>query len=110
MRSVGAKTKSILQIFIFQGMAIGIIGILLGLAAGVSLALSLDKVVKLISGIIGRQLIPQDIYYFDRIPVNINTGDISIITISALLITLFASIYPAYYATKIVPSEAVRHE
>ncbi|MDD5120580.1 MAG: ABC transporter permease [Candidatus Omnitrophica bacterium] len=110
LRSVGAKTKSILQIFIFQGMAIGIIGILLGLAAGVSLALSLDKVVKLISGIIGRQLIPQDIYYFDRIPVNINTGDISIIIISALVITLIASIYPAYYATKIVPSEAVRHE
>ena len=110
LRSVGAKTKSILQIFIFQGMAIGIIGILLGLTAGVSLALSLDKVVDLISKIMGRSLIPQDIYNFDRIPVNINVGDISVIVISALLITLIASIYPAYYATKIIPSEAVRHE
>ena len=110
LRSVGAKTKSILQIFIFQGMAIGVIGILLGVSAGVSLALSLDKVVDLVSGIIGRRLIPQDIYYFDRIPVNINTGDISLILISALVITLAASIYPAYYATKIIPSEAVRHE
>jgi len=110
LRSVGAKTKSILQIFIFQGMAIGTVGILLGLSAGVSLALSLDKVVDLISGIIGRQLIPQDIYYFDRIPVNINAGDISLILISAISITLVASIYPAYYATKIIPSEALRHE
>jgi len=110
LRSVGAKTKSILQIFIFQGMAIGIIGILLGLTAGVSLALSLDKVVAIISKIIGRSLIPQDIYNFDRIPVNIDVGDISVIVISALLITLVASIYPAYYATKIIPSEAVRHE
>jgi len=110
LRSVGAKTKSILQIFIFQGMAIGIIGILLGVTTGVSLALSLDKVVDLISKIIGRKLIPQDIYYFDRIPVNINTGDISLIVISALSITLLASIYPAYYATRIIPSEAVRHE
>ncbi|MDD5060124.1 MAG: ABC transporter permease [Candidatus Omnitrophica bacterium] len=110
LRSVGAKTKSILQIFIFQGMAIGIIGILLGLTAGVSLALSLDKVVAMISKIIGRSLIPQDIYNFDRIPVNIDVGDISVIVISALLITLVASIYPAYYATKIIPSEAVRHE
>ncbi len=110
LRSVGAKTKSILQIFIFQGMVIGIAGILLGLTAGVSLALSLDKVVDLISGVIGRQLIPQDIYYFNRIPVNINAGDISLIVVSALVITLVASIYPAYYATKIVPSEAVRHE
>ena len=110
LRSVGAKTKSILQIFIFQGMAIGIIGILLGLTAGVSLALSLDKVVDMISKIMGRSLIPQDIYNFDRIPVNIDVGDISVIVISALLITLVASIYPAYYATKIIPSEAVRHE
>ena len=110
LRSVGAKTKSILQIFIFQGMAIGLTGILLGLIGGISLALSLDKVVDLISQIIGRSLIPQDIYYFNRIPVNISTGDISWIVISALFITLFASIYPAYYATRIIPSEAVRHE
>ena len=110
LRSVGARTKSILQIFIFQGMAIGITGIILGLSGGISLALSLDKVVDLISRIIGRSLIPKDIYYFNRIPVNINSTDISVIVISALLITLAASIYPAYYATRIIPSEAIRHE
>ncbi|HNW39139.1 MAG TPA: ABC transporter permease [Candidatus Omnitrophota bacterium] len=110
LRSVGARTKSILQIFIFQGMAIGVTGILAGLLAGISLALSLDKVVEIISKIIGRSLIPKDIYYFDRIPVNINVSDVSVIIISALLITLGASIYPAYYASRIIPSEAVRHE
>jgi len=110
LRSLGAKTRSILQVFVFQGMAIGITGIILGLAGGVSLALSLDKVVDLISRIIGRSLIPKDIYYFNRIPTNINTGDISLIVVSALAITLAASIYPAYYATRIIPSEAVRHE
>lgn len=110
LRSVGAKTKSILQIFVYQGMAIGLTGIVLGLIGGISLALSLDKVVDFISKIIGRPLIPKDIYYFNRIPVNINSGDISLIVVSALFITLFASIYPAYYATKIIPSEAVRHE
>ncbi|PIQ91206.1 MAG: lipoprotein-releasing system transmembrane subunit LolC [Candidatus Omnitrophica bacterium CG11_big_fil_rev_8_21_14_0_20_41_12] len=110
LRSVGAKTKSILQIFVYQGMAIGLTGIILGLIGGITLALSLDKVVDLISHIIGRPLIPQDIYYFNCIPVNINIGDIGLIVVSALLITLFASIYPAYYATRIIPSEAVRHE
>jgi lipoprotein-releasing system permease protein len=110
LRSVGAKTKSILQIFIFQGMAIGSSGIFLGLIAGVSLALSLDKVVEIISKIIGRSLIPKDIYYFDRIPVNINISDVSLIVISAWVITLLASIYPAYYASRVIPSEAVRHE
>ena len=110
LRSVGAKTKSILQIFIFQGMTIGISGIILGLTAGVSLALSLDRVVELISKMIGRNLIPKDIYYFDRIPVNINISDLTLIIFSALVIILAASIYPAYYASRIIPSEAVRHE
>jgi len=110
LRAVGARTKSILEIFVFQGMVIGLMGIVFGLLGGISLALSLDKVVDLISHIIGRSLIPQDIYYFNKIPVNINGADIFIIVGSALIITLLASIYPAYYATKIIPSEAVRHE
>jgi lipoprotein-releasing system permease protein len=110
LRSIGVKTGSILQIFVFQGMFIGISGIILGFAGGISLALSLDKVVDFISRIIGRSLIPKDVYYFERIPVNINSGDIAVILFSALLITLAASIYPAYYATRIIPSEAVRHE
>lgn len=110
LRSIGAKTGSVLQIFLFQGLFIGASGILLGLAGGVSLALSLDKVVNFISRIIGRSLIPKDIYYFERIPVNINTADIGVILFSALAITLAASIYPAYYAARITPSEALRHE
>lgn len=110
LRSVGAQTKSILEVFVFQGVTIGVTGILLGAAGGISLALSLDRVVGLISKIIGRPLIPQDIYYFERIPVNINAMDLAIILTSALVITLLASIYPAYYASRIIPAEAIRHE
>ena len=110
LRSVGAKTKSVLEIFIFQGLSIGITGIVLGLIGGVCLARSLNKVVDFISHIIGRSLIPKDIYYFDRIPTNINAADITLIVLCALVISLLASIYPAYYAARINPSEAVRHE
>jgi lipoprotein-releasing system permease protein len=110
LRSLGAKTKTILQIFIYQGLSIGITGIVLGLIGGVSLTRSLNKVVDFISGIIGMSLIPKDIYYFDRIPTSINVKDISLIVICALAISLLASIYPAFYATRINPAEAVRHE
>jgi lipoprotein-releasing system permease protein len=110
LRSVGAKTGSILQIFVFQGMSIGITGIILGLLGGIGLTLSLDNIVDFISRLIKHPLIPKDIYYFDRIPTNINTGDITLIVVCTLIISLIASIYPAYYASRINPSEAVRHE
>ena len=110
MRSVGAKTKSVLQVFVFQGMVIGLTGIILGLIGGVALSVSLNRIVDFISRLIGRSLIPKDIYYFDRIPTYINPTDIGLIVFSALAITFLASIYPAYYASRITPAEAVRHE
>jgi lipoprotein-releasing system permease protein len=110
LRSIGANTKNILEIFIFQGLGIGIAGIALGLIGGITLANSLNKVVDFISGLLGRSLIPKEIYYFERIPTYINSVDISLILVCALGISLLASVYPAYYASRIMPCEALRHE
>ena len=110
LRAVGEKAKGIVSIFIFQGLSIGVCGIILGLIAGVSLAGSLNRIIDFISKLIGRRLIPEDIYYFDRIPTNINVQDVTLIVLSALAISLLASIYPAYYAARINPNEAIRHE
>lgn len=110
LRSIGARARSILGIFIFQGLSIGITGIIFGLLSGVFLALSLNRLIDFISQLIRRSLIPKDIYYFDRIPTYFNIGDIAVIVISALVISLLASIYPAYYAVRIEPAEALRHE
>ncbi|MDD4953978.1 MAG: ABC transporter permease [Candidatus Omnitrophica bacterium] len=110
LRSVGANTATVVQVFVYQGLIIGVSGITLGLFGGLGLARYLNKVVDFISGIIGRSLIPRDIYYFDRIPTRINPGDVMTIISCALAITLLASIYPALYASRINPSEALRHE
>ncbi|MFA5362622.1 MAG: FtsX-like permease family protein [Candidatus Omnitrophota bacterium] len=110
LRAVGAKAKSVMMVFIFQGLMIGVTGIILGLLGGISLAMSLNKIIDLISRLIGRSLIPKDIYYFDRIPTNFNAADIGLIVFCALVISLLASMYPAYYASRINPCEAIRHE
>ncbi|MBM3248454.1 MAG: ABC transporter permease [Candidatus Omnitrophica bacterium] len=110
LRAIGAKTGSIMLLFLLQGVGIGFVGIALGIAGGILLASSLNRIVDFISGLIGHSLIPKDIYYFDRLPTSFNTTDISIIAISAFVISLLASLYPAYRASRINLSEALRHE
>jgi len=110
LRSIGAKAKSVLTIFLFQGLGIGFVGIILGLIGGISLTLALNKIIDFISGLIGRSLIPKDIYYFDRLPTNFNPADLILIVVCAFVISLLASLYPAYQASKINLSEALRHE
>ena len=110
LRAIGAKTRSIILIFMLQGLGIGFTGIVFGIAGGVLLALSLNRVIDFVSGLLGYSLIPKDIYYFDRLPTSFNTTDITIIAVCAFIICLLASLYPAYKASKINLSEALRHE
>lgn len=110
MRAIGVKVSSVANIFLFQGLGIGTLGIVFGLIGGLSLAGSLNKIIDFISKLIGRNLIPQDIYYFERLPVYFNLRDILAIIICAFLITLLASIYPAYHASRLEPSEALKYE
>ena len=110
LRAVGMKARNILTVFIFQGLSIGAIGIMLGIGLGVALSLSLNRIINFISGLKGSPLIPADVYYFNRIPTNINTNDVTVIVACAFLISLMASIYPAFYASRINPNEALRHE
>jgi lipoprotein-releasing system permease protein len=110
LRSIGATAKSVLMIFMFQGIGIGFVGIVLGLLGGISLSRSLNRIIDVISGLIGRSLIPKDVYYFDKLPTSINMSDIGMIMICAFVISLLASLYPAYQASRINLSEALRHE
>jgi lipoprotein-releasing system permease protein len=110
LRSVGARTAGIMQVFVFQGISIGVTGIALGVVGGVTFARSLNRIIAWLSHLTGREIIPRDVYYFDRIPTYLGVGDVSYIVLSALVITLLASVYPALYASRINPAEALRHE
>jgi lipoprotein-releasing system permease protein len=110
LRAVGGRINSALMIFLFQGLGIGFLGILFGLFGGLSIAGSLNNIIEFISKIIGRSLIPKDIYYFDKLPIYFNIKDIITIILCTFIITLFASIYPAYHASRLKPTQALRYE
>lgn len=110
LRTLGARPGSIMKIFIVQGAFIGVFGTLLGLASGVLLALNLETVVPIIERIAGVDLFPADVYYINELPSKLVWSDVGIIAGVSLLISLIATLYPSWRASRINPAEALRYE
>ena len=110
LKSVGTPTRSVMGVFIFEGLTVGVVGTLLGLAGGITLAKSLNNIKERIAETTGVDLFPADIYIFDKIPVTIQAGDVILVTVSAVLISFLATIYPAWQAARLNPAECLRYE
>jgi lipoprotein-releasing system permease protein len=110
LRTLGISPGSIMGIFMVQGAIIGVIGTLLGLIGGVSLALNVETIVPAIEGLFGVQFLPADVYYISDLPSELRWDDVGKITIVALLLSLVATLYPAWRASRTAPAEALRYE
>lgn len=102
LKAIGATNKSIMAIFIMQGLFIGIIGTTIGVLGGFGLGYILNtyQIIKL----------PADVYYLSHLPVKMNLFDFVTVSLSAITITLLATIYPAWQAAKLDPVEPLRYE
>lgn len=110
LKSMGATSQSIMKIFIYQGMIIGVIGTLLGCIAGIAIALNLQAVSLFVEKIFHFKFLPGDVYYLSEIPSKVNYGDVLIIVVVTLLICFLSTIYPSFRASKTDPAEALRYE
>jgi lipoprotein-releasing system permease protein len=110
LRTLGASTRSILLLFVSEGLLIGLSGTLLGLALGMALALNINPVVDFIALRFGVDLFNSEIYYFDGIPVVIVPTDVLAITLAAVVLSLFSALYPAWSAARMSPVDAMRHD
>ena len=102
LKSMGATRRSIMKIFLIEGAVIGLVGTLLGLLGGYTLCtlLATYKFIEL----------PSDVYYISTLPVQMNPLDVALIALAAIVITLAASVYPAWQASRFDPAEAIRYE
>jgi lipoprotein-releasing system permease protein len=110
LKSMGANSGSIMKIFIYQGLIIGVIGTTLGCVTGLAIALNLQKVSLFVEKIFHFKILPGDVYYLSELPSKVNYGDVVIIVIGTLLLCFLSTIYPSLKASQTDPAESLRYE
>jgi lipoprotein-releasing system permease protein len=110
LKSMGATGGSIMKIFVLEGLVIGIIGTALGVVSGLLIALNLEPIISFIQKITGQNFFSKDIYYLDRFPSMVVPFDVVLISVTAVLISFIATLYPAWQASRMLPAEALRYE
>ena len=107
MRTLGANNGFIKRIFIWYGLQAGMKGCLIGIVLGVILALNLTALIQGLEGLIGRKLLSDGIYFVDFLPTELHWQDVLLVLLSALILSLFASLYPANRAAKLQPAQVL---
>ena len=110
MRTLGASPSSIMLIFMLQGSLVGVIGTFLGFVGGTLVALNIDVIVPFIENLLGAHFLPKDIYFISSMPSDPQASDIAPIVIISLCMSLLATLYPSWRASRVNPAEALRYE
>ena len=110
LRTLGMSPGNIMSVFVCQGTIIGFIGTLLGLLGGISLALNVSTIVGAIESFFQVQFMPPDLYYISGFPSRLDWNDVTVIGILSFVMSVLATIYPAWRASRTMPAEALRYE
>jgi lipoprotein-releasing system permease protein len=110
LRTLGASPASIMGIFMVQGAMSGVLGTLAGLGLGLLVALNIDVIVPFIEHLLGVSFLPGSIYLISKMPSDPQSADIVPIAVLSLLLSLLATLYPSWRASRVQPAEALRYE
>lgn len=110
LRTFGATPGMILSIFLVQGFTLGFVGTLLGLIGGIILSLNVTSLVNFVQNLFHVQLLASNVYFVNFLPSHLLFSDVIHIAMVAFLMSLLATVYPAWRASKTEPAEALRYE
>jgi len=110
LKALGASNSGVLKIFLGYGLLLGVVGAVLGTALGLTITIYINQIEKKLGSITGQDIFPRDVYYFDKIPTDIQGWSIALINFGALAIAVLFSILPALRAALLHPVRALRYE
>ena len=110
LRALGMRPSSVMIIFIIQGAFIGLFGTLIGVGTGVPVATNVFEIVSWLEQLFHTDFLPSDVYYISDITADVKVKDVVTYALSAFSVTILATIYPAWRASRTLPAEALRYE
>lgn len=110
LRTIGARPRSILAIFISQGTVIGVIGTLSGVALGVLISVNLEALVHGLEALLNTSFLDAQVYYMSDLPAAVRWADVTRICVTALVLCSLSTLYPSWRAARTEPARALRHE
>jgi lipoprotein-releasing system permease protein len=110
LRTLGAGSGQIIRLFMVQGTAIGVLGVLVGLVLGCIMAVFIGDIVAALEMITGTHLFDPSIYMISSLPSRLLLSDVLIVVFCACLVSFLATVYPAWRAGQILPAEALRYD
>lgn len=110
LRTLGAGPGEVARIFLVQGALIGVIGTVLGVAGGMLIAWNVDVIVPFIEGLFGVHFLPREVYFISALPSDPQMADIVTIGVTSLVLSLLATLYPSWRASRLQPAQVLRHD
>lgn len=110
LRTIGASRRSMLKIFILTGGMIGVAGTAAGTALGIGFALNIESIRQALQSLTGTELFSAEIYFLTQLPAQVNWAEVISVVTMALVISLLATLYPAWRAARLDPVEVLRYE
>jgi len=110
LRTLGASPGGVMKIFMIQGAIIGVTGVAFGIVFGILGALNVDIIVGFVERVFGFKFLPSDVYQISDLPSELHYQDVVVTAVVSLVLSLIATVYPSWRASKVNPAEALRYE